>query len=139
MVIVRAVCFAVSSSSVAPWTRRTSSRCHVGHCDGEFSHNGPWFHWVELCRWSYLMPLERRSAGLSADGQYLYEVEMECISATLLLTKGFNLFSLNIHERTIQLWDHRTSSVLMVSDVLTNRKSLAAKVAVISSSLGREL
>ena len=84
-----------------PTTCRTSSRCHVGHCEGELSHDRPWVHWVELCSWSYVMPLVRRSAGLSTDGQYLHVVETEHISATRLLTKGFSFFSLNIHERTI--------------------------------------
>ena len=84
------------------------------------------------------MPLVRRSAGLSADGQYLHEVEMERISPTRLLTKGFSLFSLDIHDRTIWLSDHRTWSVLMLSDVLTKRYSRAAITAAISSSLGRE-
>ena len=100
MVTLR-VASSVSNSSAAPWMCSTSSRRHVGHRDGVFSQTGPEFHRVEVHSWSYDMPLVRRSAGLSADGQYLHVVEMEHISATRLLTKGFNLFSLNIHDRTI--------------------------------------
>ena len=77
-------------------------------------------------------------AGLSTDGQYLHVVETVRISATRLLTKGFSLFSLNIHDKTIWLSDHRKTSVVISSDVWTNKQSRAATTAAINSSLGKE-
>jgi len=77
------------------------------------------------------------SAGLSTNGQYFHVVEMERNSATLLLTKGFSLFSLKIHDRTIWLSDHRKRLVVVLSDILTN-DSCAVIAAAISSSLGKE-
>ena len=58
------VVFSVSSLSAAPQMYRTSSRCHIGHCDGVLSQTGPQFHRVEAHSWSYEIPLVSRSAGL---------------------------------------------------------------------------
>lgn len=82
----------VTTKVVVSWTTSSSSSvvlicrmldcCHVGHFDGEESHFGPCFHCSDELRVSHVIPLVSRSAGLSADGQYLQVAEVERISST---------------------------------------------------------
>jgi len=48
-----------------------------------------------------VIPLISKSAGLSDDGQYLHDIEIDLISLTRLLTNGLSFFLLVIQERTI--------------------------------------
>ena len=89
-----------SSSSSVTWICKVSDCCHVGHCDGEESNFGPCFHCSDELRVSYEIPLVSRSAGLSAEGQYLQVAGLERISSTRRLTNGFKDFLLFIHART---------------------------------------
>ena len=68
-----------SSAAAAAWIWKTSRISQVGHCAGEINHSGPWFHFCEVFSWSNVMPLVSKSAGLSAEGQYLHLVEMDHI------------------------------------------------------------
>ena len=76
------------------------------------------------------IPRVSRSAGLSAEGQYFHEVEMDCISFTRLCTKGLRVFLLVIQESTI--WLSET-----VRDLEMKVYSLVPTTAAINFNLGR--
>ena len=104
-------------------------------CMTRVSHScdthGPFKLWV-ICT----VPWVSRSAGLSADGQYLHSVEIDLISLTQLLTNGLSVFLLLIHERTI--WLSGQNKILVVRmDVDINTCSHASSTAAINSSLGK--
>jgi len=83
-----------------------------------------------------LIPLVKRSAGLSADGQYCQQEDTERISHTLWLTNSFSFFWLAIQYSTIWLSDHRYSVQLMFREVVMKALSLTASTAAINSSFG---
>ena len=85
---------------------------------------GPCFHWIVDSNCLYVMSLVNRSAGLSADGQYLQEVKTDWISLTRLLMNGLSFYC----------W--LSTEQLILRDVIINTQSLTASTAAISSSLG---
>ena len=79
-----------------------------------------------------------KSAGLSADGMYFHEVEVDHISLTWLLINGLSIFLLVIQERTILLSDQKQTLVSVLIDFKMKLYSLVPNVAAINSSLDKE-
>ena len=117
---------------------RQVSRTSVGSqefCVG--NHIGPCTQRSDDLICSAVIPLVRRSAGLSAEGQYSQHREMARISSTLQLTNGCSGLWLDIQWITIWLSDQSWVVQSRLKDVLMKELSFAASTAAFSSSLGR--
>jgi len=85
-----------------------------------------------------VIPLVSKSAGLSDDGKYLHEIEIDQISLTRLLTNGLSFFLLVIQERTIWLSDQKQTFATMLIDLEIKLYILVPSTAAINSNLGKE-